>query len=202
MSRSPYPCSVSSLTLALGAMAALCLGACQAYRPEPRSTPERAVTAQAPPAGPLAFAQALRLLVERNPELAALRARAGGGVNLRPNDASLDAELEVEDGRASQLTVGTDLLALFGLGARPAQQALARAVRSEALARHHERARELAAELATAYAEDRSRPSTARTAPSRPQRWCSRSAAAPRTGRCTACSPSTWRARSSATEAA
>lgn len=130
------------------------LSACVAYRPELRRSPERAVTSVAPPSGPLSFEQALELLAARNPELRALRAHALG-VNLRPNDAALDAQLEIEDGHASQLTFGTDLLALFGLGARPAQAALARALRSEALARHHERARELARELALAYARTR-----------------------------------------------
>jgi len=138
----------------VGVVLLCALGACVAYRPEPRHSPERAITSVVPPSAPLSFEQALELLAARNPELRALRAHALG-VNPRPNDAALHAQLELEDGHASQLTFGTDLLALFGVGARPAQAALARAVRSESLARHHERARELARELAVAYARTR-----------------------------------------------
>lgn len=145
----PRALGAAALLLILGA-----LPACVAYRPEGRRGPEHAVTSVAPPAEALAFEQALALLVERNAELKALRAHAAG-VNQRPNEAVLGAELEIERGRAAQLSIGTDVLALFGVGPRPAQAALARALRSEALARHHERARELARELAMAYARTR-----------------------------------------------
>lgn len=140
------------LLAALGA-AALPLVGCARYRLNPRTTPERAVTEAPAPAGPLAFEEAVRLLVAQNPELQALRAHAGA-VNLRPNETELEAGLQVVDGEVSEASVGADLLSLLGLGVRPAQRALAQAVRCEALARHHERARELVAELARAYARE------------------------------------------------
>ncbi len=150
----PFAFRSSVLSPLVGLVVLGALSACVAYRPEPCGSPERAVTSLAPPSEALSFEQALELVAARNPELRALRARAAG-INLRPNDAALEGNLEIDDGRVDQLTFGTDVLALFGVGARPAQAALARALRSEALARHHERARELARDLAVAYSTER-----------------------------------------------
>jgi hypothetical protein len=130
---------------------AAALGACTAYRPELRRSPEQAARSAPPPTEALEFERALVWMVERHPELRALRAEARG-VNLRPNDAMLDLGVEVMDERVQPAWIGTDVLSLFGIGPRPAQEALARALRSEVLARHHERVRELTRELATAFA--------------------------------------------------
>jgi hypothetical protein len=124
---------------------------CTAYRPELVRTPAAADRAPAPPTEALTFDRALVLMVERNPELRALGAEARG-VNLRPYDAELRGILEVEDDRVMQATLGTDVLALLGIGPRPAQRALASAMRYERLAMRLERTRELAGELAVAFA--------------------------------------------------
>lgn len=112
-----------------------------------------AVAFQPHPDGPLAFDDAVRLLVERNPELRATRARIRA-VDVTPGPGTVRATQQVLDGRATELMVQTDLLALLGLGSRQAETAWARAVRCERVRAHHERARELVADLAAAYATE------------------------------------------------
>jgi outer membrane protein TolC len=144
--------SVSARSLV--SLLALSFPACVGYRPASVSAPEAERSLAPLPAGPLAFEEALRLLVERNPDLRALRAEAGA-VNLAPGPQDLEISQEIRDGNATDFWVGTDILSLFGIGPRSAEKALARAMREEALRRHHERARELAADLASAWAVER-----------------------------------------------
>lgn len=115
--------------------------------------PEQASVGVPAPVGPLSFDVALQRMVQHNPELRALRAHAEA-VNLRPNEASLRVAGELVDGELGEAVIGTDLMSLLGVGARPALGALQRALRSEAVLRHHERARELVHQLATAYARE------------------------------------------------
>jgi hypothetical protein len=145
--------SRSSASPLLVVLAALLAG-CASYVPLAARRPDQ-MRCEAPvPATPLAFEQALVRMVEHNPELKALRARAAAVV-LRPDENTVTGMLELADGGIDEFLVGTDVLALFGVGVKPARAALARAVRHEALAAHHERARVLAGELAEAYAADR-----------------------------------------------
>lgn len=138
----------------LALLLAVLLTGCASYVPLSAPRPQDVLCTAPAPATPLGFEQALARLVEHNPELRALRARAAAVV-LRPNENALTGEIEVADGDVDETLVGTDLLALFGIGVKPARQALARAVRHEALAAHHERARVLCGELAEVYAADR-----------------------------------------------
>lgn len=135
----------------LAALVAVAAAGCATYRAERRLAPEAAVAEQPAPGGELSFEQALALLPSRNPELRALEA-AADGVNLAPNEAMLEARGEWMGSAAEHATLGTDLLSLLGVGTRPAQQALARAMREERLAMRLEVARERARELALAYA--------------------------------------------------
>jgi hypothetical protein len=138
------------------AVATACLAAsgCVGYRPLCASAP--AVEADIPTItrDALSFEEAVVLLVERNPELIALRAEAAA-VNLRPGPEDLIFSTELRDGHLGDTTIGTDVLSLFGLGKTGAERALARAVLHEAWANHHEKARELVGLLAEAYATDR-----------------------------------------------
>jgi outer membrane protein TolC len=59
------------------------------------------------------------------------------------------------DGRVTETMIGTDILSLLGIGPRAAERALARALRSERICAHHERARALVGELAEAFAVER-----------------------------------------------
>lgn len=128
------------------------VGGCASYRGEARTSPQAAVSDVPAPSGPLGFEQALALLPSRNPRLKALEA-AAAGVNTAPRDAVLEAAGEWERRDWSHATLGTDLLSLLGVGAQPAQQALARAVREERLAQRLEVARSQARDLARAYAQ-------------------------------------------------
>ncbi|MGE0193150.1 MAG: hypothetical protein AB7T63_14035 [Planctomycetota bacterium] len=104
-----------------------------------------------PPQGELAFDAAVRHLVARHPELIALRAEAAA-IDPDPARVRIDAEAKVRDGEVAEVMLGTEVLALLGLGPRGAQIALARALREEACLRVHERARARVGELAEAYA--------------------------------------------------
>ena len=133
--------------------ALLVLTACVSHDRQAVSIAATAATFGPPPEGPLAFDEAVRLLVARNPELRATRARIRA-VDITPGPGALRATQQVMDGRATELMVQTDLLALLGLGSRQAEIAWARAVRSQRVREHHERARDLVADLAKAYATE------------------------------------------------
>ncbi|MFM8980696.1 MAG: hypothetical protein ACKOSS_09595 [Planctomycetia bacterium] len=143
--RAALPAWLAALLLALPA------AGCATYRAERSLAPEAAVAEQPAPQGALSFEQALALLPSRNPELRALEA-AAAGVNLAPNEAMLEAGVEAMGADVEHATLGTDLLSLLGVGTRPAQQALARAMREERLAMRLDVAREKVRALALAYA--------------------------------------------------
>lgn len=132
----------------------LAFSACVSYSSAPVHVETVAASFRPLRPGPLPFEEAVRLVVERNPELLALRASASA-VNVNPGPGALEGSLEVDDGDVTEVTLGTDVLALLGIGPRRAERALARARRCEAVLRHHERARDLVADLAEAYAVDR-----------------------------------------------
>ncbi len=142
--------SLSALSVLL-----LCPG-CVRYQPQHAHIESAAVAATrtSVPAGPLPFEDAVRLLVDRHPVLRATRADIAA-VNTCPGPRPLVGSTMVLDGNPTETMIGTDVLALLGIGPRKAEKALARAVRSEAVSRHHERARDLVAELAEAYAVHR-----------------------------------------------
>ncbi|MDF1699634.1 MAG: hypothetical protein P1V36_00550 [Planctomycetota bacterium] len=135
----------------LALLAFLLLGACVTHDPQVVTIDTAAESFEPHPDGPLAFEEAVRVLVARNPELRATRARIDA-VNINPGPGTVRATQQVMDGRATELMVQTDLLALLGLGPRRAETAWARAVRDERLREHHQRARDLVADLAAAYA--------------------------------------------------
>ncbi len=142
------------ITLPLTVLSALCVllaAGCVRYRTQVARVEFSAAALPTSPSGPLAFEDAVRLLVARNPELKATRA-AVAAVNTQPGPQPLVASGQVMDGRLGETMLRTDVLALFGLGPRRAEIALARALRDERIRRHHERARELVADLAEAYA--------------------------------------------------
>ena len=139
--------------LLLVALALPAVLGCVAYRPAAVTVSAAASSLPASPVGPLAFPAAVGLLVDRNVELRRLRAEVAA-VNLRPGPEPLRGSVEVEGGEPTKVLVGTDVLALFGVGRRPAEAALARAERDERVLAHHERARALVAALAEAYAVD------------------------------------------------
>lgn len=132
----------------------LSLPACVRYRPAPVSPPGLLAAVEAPPAGPLAYDAAVRWAVLHNPELRALAARAAA-VNVDPaaEPIGVGAERDMDGRYATMLSF--DVLSLLGVGPREAERGLARARRSEATLAHLERARDVAGELAEAYAVDR-----------------------------------------------
>jgi len=138
----------------VAAVCALSPAACVSYRPLAAS-PQRSF-ARVPdvPQRPLTFEEAAQLVVLRNPELRAARARIAA-VNLNPGPDPLRGSLKVADGDVTETSIGTDILALLGIGPRAAEKALARSIRSERIRAHHERARDLIGELALAYALER-----------------------------------------------
>ncbi|MDA1194606.1 MAG: hypothetical protein O2894_05420 [Planctomycetota bacterium] len=143
-----------SLLFRLGAICAFAvLGACVKHVPRIVTIDTMAAAFEEAPVGPLPFDEAVERLVTNNPELRATRARIQA-VNVDPGPGALSASQEIMDGRATELMVRTDLLALLGLGSRPAEAAWARAVRNERVREHHQRARRLVADLAAAYAVD------------------------------------------------
>ena len=95
------------------------------------------------------FESAVRLLVERHPELLSLRADARA-VNLAPGPQPLVLGEKTLGGDLRDLTVQGELLSLLGIGPVAAERALARAVRSAQLRLENQRARELVADLARA----------------------------------------------------
>jgi hypothetical protein len=141
--------------IALCALAAVSLlPACVRYQPQFASVEASVAGVPATPLGALPFEAAVRLLVARNPDLAATRA-AIAAVNVSPGPAPLGGTTQFEDGRMTETILRTDVLSLLGLGPRGARIALARALRDERVRAHHERARALVADLAEAYAIER-----------------------------------------------
>jgi outer membrane protein TolC len=137
------------------AAAVLAVGAsgCAAYRPAPLDV-ERPLRATTKLAGPIAYEAAVRTAVERNPDLTALRARASA-VNLRPTKEPIEVSGGVDADHRAEATVALDALSLLGLGVNRADRVLAYARRDEALLAHHVRAREIAGEIAEAFAVER-----------------------------------------------
>ena len=96
----------------------------------------------------------MRWALAHDPDLLALRARAAA-VNLSPTREPIEAEAGKDSDGRKEGAVTLDALSLLGLGTRPAELALACARRSEAWLRHHERAREIAGEIAATFAVER-----------------------------------------------
>ncbi len=145
---------MSCFSRSTAVVALLLLTGCVSYRPLVAS-PRRSLT-RVPdvPQRPLAFAEAAELVVLRNPALRAARARIAA-VNLDPGPDPLLGSLKVADGDVTETLIGTDILALLGIGPRAAEKALARSIRSERIRAHHQQARDLVGELALAYALER-----------------------------------------------
>lgn len=142
----------SLLSAAAGALVAL--PACVRYRPAPTSAAAVLAAVEAPPAGPLAWDAAVRWAVGHNPELRALAARAAA-VNVEPAAEPVGLGVERDMDERVATTLSFDVLSLLGVGPRQAEAAWARARRSEAGLAHHARAREVAGELAEAFAVER-----------------------------------------------
>ena len=124
---------------------------CVRYRPQVATVEASAASLPHAPTGPLAFDDAVVLLIKRNPQLKATRS-AISAVNLTPGPRPLVGGMEIMDGRAGETMIATDILSLLGLGPRRAEMAMRRSMRDERIQRHHELARDLVAELAEAYA--------------------------------------------------
>jgi outer membrane protein TolC len=103
---------------------------------------------------PLSFEEAVRIAVERNPDLVALRARVDA-VNANPAPGPIEVGAGVDADHRPEATASLDALSLLGLGTRRADRALAHARREEARLAHHARAREIAGEIAEAFAVER-----------------------------------------------
>lgn len=140
-----------SLFLILFLAAILPWSGCVSYQPKAVSISASAVSLPDAPTGPLAFDDAMGLLVERNPSLKATRAGIAA-VNTSPGPRPLLGGMEIMDGRAGETMIATDVLSLLGIGPRKAEIAMRRAMRDERIQRHHELARDLVADLAEAYA--------------------------------------------------
>ncbi len=116
-----------------------------------RATVEQAVaTMPGTSRGALTFEQAVARLVRDHPELHVLRAEAAA-IHRTPGPGSLETQAMVADGNLTETLVRTDILALLGLGPIRGKRALARALVHERVMKHHERARALVGDLATAY---------------------------------------------------
>jgi len=149
---SPSPIRVRAV--ALSVFVPLSLSACVRYRPAPVTSPGLLAAVEAPPTGPLAYDAAVRWAVLHNPELRALVARAAA-VNLNPAREPIGVGTERDmDGRYATM-LSFDVLSLLGVGPQQAARGLAQARRSEAVLAHHARAREIAGEVAEAFAVDR-----------------------------------------------
>jgi hypothetical protein len=130
------------------------LAACVPYRPAHVDAPSTLAAVEAPPKGPLSFDDAVRWAVEHNPDLLALRARAAA-VNVLPAKEPIGLEASRDADRRPETMLTFDVLSLLGIGPQGAKEALARARRSEAFIAHHERAREVAGEIAEDFAIER-----------------------------------------------
>lgn len=125
--------------------------ACVHYRRASVDPAAMVASAPLPPKGPIAYDDAVRWALAHDPDLLALRARAAA-VNLSPTREPIEAEAGRDSDGRKEGAVTIDALSLLGLGTRPAELALACARRSEAWLRHHERAREIAGEIARTFA--------------------------------------------------
>jgi hypothetical protein len=144
----------SRLRIVVFASAALGLAAgCASYRPAPLDVDRPLRSTDAPPK-PLTFDAAVRFAVEHNPDLLALRERAGA-VNVDLPREPVEVGAGADSDHRFEAGLSFDALSLLGLGRRPAELALACARRSEAWLAHHARAREIAGEIAEAFAVER-----------------------------------------------
>jgi hypothetical protein len=139
-------------TLLPAALLAALPAACARALPGGVLAPVDVLTEASPAASaPLGFEDALRRAVSDDPELASLRAGilgASGWPAAEPLGLAAGAD---SDGRA-ELGLEIDLLSVLGLGPRKAEQVLARLRSSEATIALTARTREVAGELAEAYA--------------------------------------------------
>ena len=126
---------------------------CVPYRPSGVDV-DRPLRAQPTPGSPLAFDAAVRYAVEHNPDLLAFRSRATA-VNTNPPREPVEASAGADSDHRFEASLTLDALSLLGIGRRPAELALACARRSEVWLAHHERAREIAGEIAEAFAVER-----------------------------------------------
>lgn len=144
--------SSSRTVLALLGSLALATGATGCARPLPGHSVDPVGFAVAPPfAGSLTYEEAVRRAIVHSPELQALRLSidaAGGWPPREPVGLEVGAD---SDGRP-ELGLEFDLLSLVGLGPQRAELVLARLRRSEAGLALHARTREVAVEIAEAYA--------------------------------------------------
>ncbi len=140
-------------SLSIGA-AMLVVAACARYRPAPLDAerPIRPSSSALPTTW--TYDDAVRFAVEHNPDLVALRARAAA-VNVSPPREPVEASGGVDSDHRGELMLSLDALSLLGLGNRPYDVALACARRNEAWMAHHARAREIAGDIAEAYAVER-----------------------------------------------
>ena len=129
------------------------LSGCAGYRSAPLDV-DRPLRASSPVPSPLTFDEALRIAVERNPDLVALRARAAA-VTVNPPPEPLELGAGVDSDERWEAAASLDALSLLGLGTRRAERALAFARRHEAWMEHHARAREVAREIAEVFAVER-----------------------------------------------
>ena len=133
--------------------ASFALASCVSYRPAPLDLTV-ASTAPVRPPSSMTYAEAVAFAVANNPDLRALRARAAA-INPDPGPEPLELSVGVDSDHRPEAELALDALSLLGIGPRAAERALARARASEAWLRHHERAREIAGEIAEAVETER-----------------------------------------------
>ncbi len=132
----------------------LLLGACVSYKAAPVDMEATVLEAPEPPEGSVPYEQAVEWAILHNPDLLALRKRAAAvNVSVPPEPPELEAGIDSDQN--PELILVLDVFSLLGMGRRGADKALARARRSEAWMAHHERAREIAGEIAEAYEIER-----------------------------------------------
>lgn len=132
----------------------LLLGACVHYKAAPLDMEATVLDAPKPPEGSLPYERAVEWAVLHNPDLLALRKRAAAvNVSVPPEPPEISAG--VDSDQNPELILVLDVFSLLGMGRRGADKALARARQNEAWMAHHERAREIAGEIAEAYEVER-----------------------------------------------
>ena len=123
---------------------------CARYRPT-RAAPETTLASLPDaPTGSISFREAARLLVDRHPELQALRMHAAAP-NPDPHPRTLNREVRTAEGADTQISFATEVLGLLNIGPRLAARWWAQRVVEERWLRHHERARALVGDLAEAF---------------------------------------------------
>jgi hypothetical protein len=132
----------------------LLLGACVSYKAAPVDMEATVLEAPKPPEGALPYDKAVEWAVLHNPDLLALRKRAAP-VNLSVPPEPPELEAGIDSDQNPELILVLDVFSLLGMGRRGADKALARARQNEAWMAHHERAREIAGEIAEAYEIER-----------------------------------------------